>query len=124
MKLTFIVAAALAAPAAIGTALPIGTHHDETLHGTSTASTLAPRQLFPPVGTTWTGKTQCVMTNSSQRYPIWGVLPVWRIVMYCDIRHNKEYTKIYELCMEEADDEGLSWEEKYLRCEGFKGFGK
>lgn len=49
---------------------------------------------------------------------------IWQILRMCKIRHREDFTNVYELCAEEADDEGLSGEEKYMRCEGFRGFGK
>lgn len=94
---------------------------------TTTPSTLQARQsgpldvYWPPPGTKWSWRTRCVISSSARH------LPIWRILKQCKIRHNGDprgNTRIYELCAMQADEQGISEEEKYMRCERFKGFGK
>lgn len=99
----------------------------ESPNATATVSELEPRQYgpphvyYPPPGEEWSDRTQCVITASGMH------LPIWRTLVLCGIRHNGKpsgNTRIYELCAEEAAEEGISEKDKYMRCKRFKGFGR
>ncbi|KAJ4989777.1 hypothetical protein SVAN01_04807 [Stagonosporopsis vannaccii] len=80
-----------------------------------------PHVFYPPPGKDWSIKTQCAIAGSAMH------LPIWITLKHCHIRHNGDHsgnTRIYELCAEEADEEGVSEKDKYMRCERYKGFGK
>lgn len=68
--------------------------------------------------------TNLSSANRGSRVPF----PIYRLLRLCKIRSKgnveEGINRIYELCAQEADEEGVSEEDKYMRCEGFKGFGK
>ncbi|KAJ8112990.1 hypothetical protein OPT61_g4780 [Boeremia exigua] len=146
MKFALFLAAALAAPTVMGTPLPIYTHTVENIDNTTSPNsthvdiaTVAgyaliqhpgtkgdapggspnrPGQFFPPPGKKWSKRTQCKIILANRG------LPIWRILRLCGISYSRDYTNIYNLCAQQANAEGVSSKDKYMRCESFKGFGK